>query len=352
VRADSPARLVAALLVQEAARDDLPRIRAERAAAEARAQAERAAAEQQANAEREAGIRRELDARCRTIGDRVAVCRFNNPRGVASDAAGNVYVADTNNHIICRISAGGMVTLAGMVGWRGNIDGEMGRARLRLPMSLACDLEGGVYFVESGSHAIRRIQPDGSVVTVAGSAREKGSADGMGTAARFNEPWGIVCDPSGNLCVTDSGNHTVRRITQNGQVSTFAGQARKRGRRDGAGVDARFNHPQGIARDSVGRIYVADTLNNIVRRITPDGLVDTLTGYVALPSGVACGDAGEVYVASSEYDAVRRFSKDGQVTAVQLHSNSPEYIALDAAGGLYVAERRTGSVRRLSSDAL
>jgi streptogramin lyase len=204
--------------------------------------------------------------------DTGTAARFNGPQGVAVDGAGNVFVADTYNDTIRKISPSGEVTtLAGTAGSLGSADGTGAAARFSGPSGVAVDGAGNVFVADSGNHTIRKIAPSGVVTTLAGTARSEGSADGTGTAARFAYPNGVAVDGAGNLFVADGNNHSIRKITPSGVVTTFAGTAVSSGSADGAGTSASFYAPYGVAVDGAGNVFVADLNNNNIRKIMPSG---------------------------------------------------------------------------------
>jgi sugar lactone lactonase YvrE len=264
-----------------------------------------------------------------------SVARFNNPFGAAVDGAGNTYVADKNNHTIRKITSAGVVsTLAGSAGISGAVDGPGGTARFRFPGGVAVDGSGNVYVADTSNHTIRKITPAGVVGTLAGMAGVLGQTDGTGTAARFNSPQGVAVDGSGNVYVADSSNCTVRKITSAGVVSTPAGTPLSCTFADGTGGVARFSLPQAIASDALGNLYVADTFNQIIRKVVVSGLfgtVTTLAGSAGMPSfadgignvarfntpqGVAVDGAGNLYVADSANHTIRKVTPSGAVGAV------------------------------------
>ncbi|PWU16780.1 MAG: hypothetical protein C5B50_12815 [Verrucomicrobia bacterium] len=250
--------------------------------------------------------------------------RFNNPGGVAADGSGNLYVADTANQTIRKISPGGVVTtLAGSPGAVGSLDGFGSLARFNQPMGLAVDTSGNVYVADSANYTIRKITPAGLVSTLAGLAGASGTNDNVGNAARFYEPEGIAVDGGGNLYVADTWNHTIRMVTPGASVTTLAGLATVAGTNDGTGSGARFYQPQTVAVDSLTNLYVADTANHTIRKISPGGIVTTLAG--------SAGAAG---------------SSDGNGTSA--HFNSPQGVAVDTAGNVYVADYFNEAIRKIT----
>ena len=199
----------------------------------------------------------------------------------------------------------------GVVGTR---DGDAGRARFSDPFGVAVAADGSVYVADAGeAQRIRRIAPDGRVSTLAGGGL--GYANGAGPSARFNTPSALAIDAAGALYVADTGNHVIRRITPEGVVSTIAGDGMA-GYRDGPAAEARFNGPVGVAIDGAGRVIVADTYNDRIRAIAADGTVTTVAG-----SG-------------------RRGRADGAATAAEF--DTPCAVALDSSGN--VSGNATGTL--------
>ncbi len=218
---------------------------------------------------------------------------------------------------------GRLTRLAGD-GIAGATDGPRARARFADPFGLVLDPAGAVYLSDGGdNNRIRKLGADGVVSTVAGAI--EGFADGQGAAARFNTPSGIARDRAGNLYVADTGNNAIRKISPAGLVSTLAGDGRP-GERDGPGRTARFNGPIGIALAKDGSLYVADTYNDRIRRVGMDGMVSTVAG-----SGVP-GEA------------------DGPALVAQL--DTPCALAFDGAGALWIADTNNDAIRKLGADGL
>jgi sugar lactone lactonase YvrE len=239
-------------------------------------------------------------------------------------------------------------------------DGPAADARFSDPFGVAQAPDGTIYVADAGdAQRIRRISPDGVVTTAAGGQR--GFADGAGAAAMFDTPSGLALDSNGNLFVADTGNNAIRRLGPDGVVTTVAGDGRA-GFRDGPARRARFNGPLGVALDASGRIIVADTYNDRIRAITSDGNVVTLAGGAApgdadgaaaiatfdTPSGVAASASGEIYVADTGNGLVRVLTRNGTVTTISRPSQSlvpggllrPIGIATDDTDSVYVTDDR------------
>lgn len=240
---------------------------------------------------------------------------FSVPEGVAVDGSGNVYVGDYSNDVIRKITPDGEVsTLAGS-GIFGFADGNATTAQFKGPGKLAVDAMGNIYVSDTQNHSIRKITPAGDVSTLAGSGTA-GFTDGNGANARFSNPGGIAVDASGNVYVGD--NRRIRKITPMGEVSTLAGSGLL-GSADGSGTAAQFSAPVGLCVDPSGNIFVADALNHRIRKVIADGEVSTLAGSTSgfsdgsgmnakffLPGGVAVDASGNVYVADAENNRIRK----------------------------------------------
>ncbi len=312
-----------------------------------------------------------------------ATARFYSPIGIATDADGNLYVADLNNGTVRKVTPSGYTTtLAGLAGAIGKTNGLGAAALFNGPAGTAVDSKGNVYLADAGNHQIRKITPAGVVSVFAGGS-SSGAADGNGTKAFFTFPADVAVDSADNVYVADGGNNTIRKITPSGDVTTLAGSAPVRGFKDGVGKVAQFSVPQGVACDKDGNVYVADTGNESIRKITPAGVVSTFAGHAGpghddgtgaaasfnLPYGVAVGPSGNIYVADTDNNLIRKITPDGAVTTIAggtEFSNSgstdgtgtsarfaaPYDIAADGAGNLYVAEGNNNVVRKVTTNGV
>ncbi len=265
------------------------------------------------------------------IGDNA---RFNSPAGVAVDSSGNIFVSDFANNSIRKITPTGEVsTLAGSLGPAGgSTDGIGSLARFRQPRGIAIDANGIIYVADGANHTIRKIHPNGTVSTLAGLAQTSGSSDGLGNQARFNIPSSICVSSSGDLFVTENNNHTIRKVTSDGNVTTVAGLAGQAGNINANGTSARFNIPSGICITASGDLYVTDYNNQLIRKISTAGDVTTFAGSAsswvdgpigtarfAGPNGIAVTSSGEFFISDRFNFAIRKIGPDGTVSTLAGH---------------------------------
>jgi uncharacterized protein (TIGR03437 family) len=305
------------------------------------------------------------------------------PRGLAQDSAGNLYIALTLHHRIIRVSPDGIMDVVAGTGAQG-YSGDGGpavNAQLNGPTGLAADSDDAIYVADTDNHVIRKLSPSGIITTVAGNGKQGYSGDnGPATSAMLSAPLGVSPDGAGGLFVADTSNQRVRRIRPDGVISTYAGSGGKGfGGDGGAPASALFNDPTALTLDTAGRLYIADPGNHCIRRIA-DGVVTTVAGNrqigatgdggpatsatLNFPTGVATDRAGNLYIADFQNARVRRVSPNGTITTVAGNGTfrlSPDGIqatsaalyitsgiALDAAGNLYIAENQRPRVRRVT----
>ncbi len=300
--------------------------------------------------------------------------QFSGPTGLAVDANGNVYVADYGNNRIRKITPDGTVTTFAGSEQSGKTDGPGASARFTQPRNVAVDASNNLFVIDYNNEDIRKITPDDVVSTFAGNGFA-GYTDATGTAAQFASPSGIAVDASGNVYISDLANQRIRKITPGAVVTTFAG-SNGYGLTDGPGVSAQFHFPKGIAVDAAGNLYIADSQNYAIRKIKPDGTVSTLAGngeqgYVDgagssaefdEPSDVVVDKDGNVYVADQDNYCIRKITPSGMVSTLtgktvsglvngslaDAEFDAPSGIAIDATGKiLYVADVGNSTIRKI-----
>lgn len=261
-----------------------------------------------------------------------APASYNLPSSAVLDSDGNLLVADTYNHTIRKIEPDGTVTtLAGKPKVPGRSDGTGPTAHFNLPSGLAIDSSNNLYVADHDNHTIRKVTPAGVVTTVAGVAGLAGGSDSTAASgtvaavqATFNGPCGIAIDSTGKLYVADQFNYTIRLIATDGAVTTIAGSTRAKGWKDGTGKNALFNQPTSIARLSDTTFYVADSQNHVIRKVTSAGIVTTLAGKPLLPGKL-----------------------DGTGTAARFRI--PTGVAVDSTGNVFVTDQGNHTVRKVTA---
>lgn len=305
-----------------------------------------------------------------------SVSQFNVPYAMTSDLQGNIYIADYNSHQIRKLTPAGVLTTIAGTGTAGYLDEKPNNAMFRNPAGIAYDQQANVlYIADNGNHCIRKFDIGASVVTTFAGFPQAGFNNATGQQAQFNLPIGLAIDPQGNLYVGDFGNHRVRRITPGAVVTTYAGSGTS-GFLDGASGTARFNGIAGVAVSNSGFVYVADGLNNRIRRIDGQGNVTTLAGNTAngfvngngtaarfsTPYGIACSTANEVYVADFSNHSIRKITPTGDVTTLAGNGtsgfvdgtgttarfNGPIGIAVAPNNIIYVADYTNQRVRKIA----
>ncbi|MBI5376010.1 MAG: hypothetical protein HZA77_11285 [Candidatus Schekmanbacteria bacterium] len=245
--------------------------------------------------------------------------RFGTPHGVAVDSKRNIYATDLVSSTIRKISPDGTVSTFAGSGEGGYRDGKGKEAMLKMPHAIAIDSEDNLIIADIGNNLIRKITPDGTVSTLAGGL-EKGYRDGNAKEALFSMPIDVAVDGKGNVFVCDIGNNRIRKIS-NGTVSTIAGNGNK-GYVDGKAEEAEFNGIHGIAIDKKGNLFIAELQNQVIRCLTPDGMVYTVAGS---------GEKGD---------------KDGNQDTASM--NEPGGLAIDyKTGTIYIADLYNHKVKKL-----
>ena len=310
---------------------------------------------------------------------------FDQPRAAAVGPDGSVYIADTFNHRVRRVDPRGAVTTlvgTGQAAYSGD-GGPAGAATLHWPHGVAVDPAGaGLFIADSANHRIRRVDlASGIVSTVAGNGAAGAAGDGgPAVAAQLQDPKAVWVAPSGDLYIADSGNERIRRVDPSGTISTIAGTGVPGyGGDGGPALAAQFDGPRGLAGDSAGNLYVADDNNNRIRRIEPSGVVTTLAGTGAAdfsgdggpahsaplnhPRGVAVDGRGNVFIADSMNARIRMVDPAGMIStgagcgrhgfggdggpATVARMFEPRGVAVDAAGQLFVADTYNDRIRRV-----
>ncbi|MEV0374913.1 RICIN domain-containing protein [Streptomyces sp. NPDC050636] len=258
--------------------------------------------------------------------------QLNYPRAVAVDSAGTVYITDTNNHRVRKITTDGKISTvagAGTAGFSGD-GGPATAARLHTPLGVAVDSTGVLHIIDHGNHRIRKMTVDGKISTVAGTGSGGFAGDGgPAVSAQLNGPHAVVVDGAGDLYIADYSNHRVRKITADGKISTVAGTGTAGfSGDDGPAASAQLNGPVGMVVDSTGILYIAEYSNHRVRKITADGKISTVAG-----TGTA-GFSGD----------------DGPAASAQL--KNPFGLAVDCVDTLYIADHLNHRVRKIASARL
>ena len=325
-------------------------------------------------------------------GGRASAARLDAPEGVALDSAGSLYIADSTNNSIRKVSPGGTISTYAGSGppppccSGGGFSGDGGpatAAQLNAPVGVALDPAGNLYIADRDNQRIRRVTPGGTTSTYAGSGSLGFSGDGgPATAARLNKPSGVAVDPAGNLYIADRGNQRIRKVSADGTISTYAGTGTVGFAGDGGpATAAQLNEPVGVALDPAGNLYIAERENHRIRKVTPGGVISTYAGtgtqgfsgdggpatgaQLLGPGGVALDPAGNFYIADRNNDRIRRVSTDGTIatyagsgslgfsgdggpaTAARLNM-SLGGVALDSAGNLYIADLLNERIRKVS----
>jgi uncharacterized protein (TIGR03437 family) len=298
---------------------------------------------------------------------------LNSPFGVVVDAAGNLFIADNENRRVRKVAPAGTISTVagnGISVFFGD-GGPATSAALASPTGIAVDAAGNLYIADTLNHRVRRITAGGIITTVAGNGLRGFAGDGgPATAAFLDEPYGVAVDTAGNLFIADSSNNRIRKVTTNGAISTLAGNGRYAYAGDGGpATNASLAFPNGVAVDAAGNVYIGDTRNARVRKVSPNGIISTLAGNgsvfpfvgdggpatsatVSAPYSVALDGSGNVFVA--DLQRIRKVSLGGTITTVAGNGNigysgdggpatsaslGSQGVVVDAAGNVFIADQ-------------
>ncbi|MGH9663776.1 MAG: hypothetical protein ACRD9L_05075 [Bryobacteraceae bacterium] len=307
------------------------------------------------------------------------------PHGVEADAAGNLYIADTNDARVRKVSAGGTIaTIAGTgAASFGGDSGPAPAAGLSFPTSTALSASGDLYVADAANHRVRKISASGAITTIAGTGTAGYTGDwGPAAQAKLDFPLGLAMDRSGNLYIADTYNNVIREVTADGRIGTIAGHGNPGDGGDGGpAAQALLSYPRGVALDSAGNLYIADTLNHRIRKVTTDGTIATVAGRgtpsydgdgggAALaglnqPSAIGVDAAGNLYIADTGDNAVRVITPQGTIRtlagsgcagfagdngpAVRAQINAPQGVSVDANGNVFIADTENHRIRRVNA---
>lgn len=322
-------------------------------------------------------------------GERSSAVNLVYPNGLALDAKGDLYISDIGAHRVLRLdSRGYLIAVAGT--GEGGFSGEGGpaiKARLFAPHDLAFDSEGNLLIADTFNHRIRRIDRRGVITTVAGDGKSAYSGDGgPATQASLNTPQGVAFDRDGALLIADTFNHVVRRVDRDGKITTLAGTVPGYGGDGGDAKKAQINLAMAVAVAPDGAVYISDAANSRIRRVTPDGVIQTVVGYGPAQDTYGAGfagdggppekakvfsatdlkfnDAGALYISDSGNNRIRVI-RDGRITTVagsgrqgfsgdggkatDAELNTPQKIAVAKDGSLFIADRANHRVRKVDA---
>jgi trimeric autotransporter adhesin len=310
-----------------------------------------------------------------------------NPTGVAAAANGNIYIADSNNNRVRMVSTNGTITTVAGASYGFSGDGGPAiNAGLFQPSSVAVSQSGDLYIVDSDNFRIRQVSTSSVITTIAGNGFANYSGDGgPASNAQLNNPNGVAIDQAGNLYIADTENSRIRKIDTHSVITTVAGNGISGYSGDhGPAINAQLSAPNGVALDLAGNLYIADTGNSVIRKVTPAGVITTIAGIqgaggftgdggpaiaaqLAEPQGVAADSAGNVYIADSGNNRIRKVSLSGVITtiagssgaflgdgnpAISAALNYPWSVAVDAAGDVFIADLYNQRIRKVSPSGI
>ena len=316
-------------------------------------------------------------------GGPATAAEFDDPEGMVKDAAGNLYIADGNNHVVRKVTPAGVISIFAGTGTSGNTGdgGQATSAELNTPEGLAVDDLGDLFIADQDGEVIREVTTDGIIHTIAGTGTAGDTGDGgLATAAKLSFPSNMVFDAAGDLYIADLGNESVREVKTNGIISTFAGTGAAGYTGDnGLATAATLNTPYGLAIDPAGDIYISDVQNFAIREVTTDGIIHTVAGTgtggytgdngpataatLTYPAGIALDSSGDLYIADQGNNVVREVTPDGTIrtlagtgtagytgdggAANAATFNDDQQIATDSANNVYIADRSNNAIREV-----
>jgi len=324
------------------------------------------------------------------LGDygQATAAKFNNPRAVATDNSGNLYIADMRNHVIRMVNSTGIVSTVAGNGTSGTstTNGPAISAPLNQPTGMAIDNEDNIYIADYNASTIKKVSSQGIMTTFVGNGTEGFSGDGgQAAVAKLYRPVAIAIDNTGNLYISDASNKVIRKVTKSGVISTFAGTPGRAGYSGDGGpaTAAKLTQLSGIAVDNAGNLYIADPSCSVIRKVTPQGIISTYAGngnpgysgdggpaikaefQIGSPQGVAVDNAGNVYALDYQNHVVRKISTSGIITTIAGTGASdytgdggpvisafiwyPIGIAADNAGNIYITDSYNNTIRKIVS---
>ena len=307
--------------------------------------------------------------------------QLNQPYGVALDASGNVYIADSENNVIERVAPSGTLSIIAGNGTAGPPTAGPAPAtgsNLNGPSGVAVDSVGNVYIADAANHVIEKVTPSGTLSVIAGTGEQGSPTAGPATSSSFDYPTGVAVDASNNLYVADLFNNVVEKITPSGTLSIFAGTGTSGVPTAGKATSSQLSYPQGVAVDSTGNLYIADTGNNVVEKVTSSGTLSIIAGNGTRghptagpatssnlngPSGVAVDFAGNVVIADRDNNVVEKVTPSGTLSviagtgepgsptagpATSSSFNYPTGVAVDASGNVYIADENNYLIEKVA----
>jgi len=314
--------------------------------------------------------------------------KFNNPRAVATDNSGNLYIADMRNYVIRKVTTTGTVSTVagnGTAGTSGN-GGPAVSGQLAQPTGMTIDNEGNIYIADFNASVVKKVNSQGIMSIFAGTGADGFGGDGgPASAAKLYKPVAVCLDQAGNLYISDASNKCIRKVNKKGIITTFAGVPGHPGYSGDGGpaTAAKLTQPAGIAADNAGNIYIADPSMSVIRKVTPNGIISTFAGngtsgysgdggpatkaefQIGSPQGVAVDKAGNVYASDYQNHVIRKISTSGIITTIAGTGN-PDYtgdggpaisaniwypigIATDNAGNIYITDSYNNTIRKIVS---